>query len=311
MSHNIESMFSTRTAPWHGLGNRVEHALTSQDALTAADLDWSVIQRSILTDTLMEIPGFKVNLRDSDNQVLGIVTNRYKVVQNREAFSFTDELLREGVRYETAGSLQNGRKVWLLAKLPNRYTIADDEVSPYLVFSNSHDGSGSIKVAMTPIRVVCQNTLNLALRNAKRIWTTIHTGDIKSKLDEAKKTLLLAEHYMDKLGNEVDQFSRIKLSDHKVLDFIEQLIPLPDHATKQQEKNIELLRSDMKLRYFEAPDLEHVGKNAYRFICAVSDFATHVKPLRETASYKENLFMRTMDGHPMIDKAHELILASV
>lgn len=311
MSHDIETMFYTRTAPWHGLGNHVEHALNSQEALTAADLDWSVIQRSILTDTLMEIPGFKVNLRDSNNQVLGIVTNRYKVVQNREAFSFTDELLGEGVRYETAGSLQNGRKVWLLAKLPNRYTIADDEVSPYLVFSNSHDGSGSIKVAMTPIRVVCQNTLNLALRNAKRIWTTIHTGDIKSKLDEAKKTLLLAEHYMDKLGNEVDQFSRIKLSDHKVLDYIEQLIPLPDHATKQQEKNIELLRSDMKLRYFEAPDLEHVGKNAYRFICAVSDFVTHVKPLRETASYKENLFMRTMDGNPMIDKAHELILASV
>lgn len=311
MSHDIETIFYTRTAPWHGLGNHVEHALNSQEALTAAGLDWSVIQRSILTDTLMEVPGFKVNLRDSDNQVLGVVTNRYKVVQNHEAFSFTDELLGEGVRYETAGSLQNGRKVWLLAKLPSSYTIVDDEVSPYLVFSNSHDGSGSIKVAMTPIRVVCQNTLNLALRKAKRIWTTIHTGDIKSKLDEAKKTLLPAEHYMDKLGNKVDQFNRIKLSDHKVLDYIEQLIPLPDHATKQQEKNIELLRSDMKLRYFEAPDLEHVGKNAYRFICAVSDFATHVKPLRETASYKENLFMRTMDGHPMIDKAHELILASV
>jgi len=135
----------------------------------------------------MEIPSFKANTRDTDNQVLGVVTNRYKIVQNHEAFAFTDDLLGKGVRYETTGSLQNGRKVWLLAKLPENYIISGYRISPYLVFSNSHDGNGSIKVAMTPIRIVCQDTLNLALNNAKRIWTTIHTGDIISKLDEAKK----------------------------------------------------------------------------------------------------------------------------
>lgn len=310
MAHDIETMFYTRSAPWHGLGNHVEHALNSQEALTTAGLDWNVIQRSILTDTLMEIPGFKANIRDTDNQVLGVVTNRYKIVQNHEAFAFTDDLLGEGVRYETAGSLQNGRKVWLLAKLPENYIMSGDRISPYLVFSNSHDGSGSIKVAMTPIRVVCQNTLNLALNNAKRIWTTIHTGDIKSKLDEAQKTLLLAEYYMDKLGAEVDRLNRVKIPDHKVMEYIDLLIPMPDNATKLQEKNIEHLRSDMNLRYFETPDLAHVGKNGYRFINAVSDFATHSKPLRETASFKENLFMRTMEGNPLIDKAYELVMAS-
>jgi phage/plasmid-like protein (TIGR03299 family) len=310
MAHNVETMFYTRQAPWHGLGNRVEHTLNSHVALQEAGLNWNVIQRSILTDTLIEIPGFKANIRDTDNQVLGVVTNRYKIVQNHEAFAFTDDLLGEGVRYETAGSLQNGRKVWLLAKLPENYIISGDRVSPYLVFSNSHDGSGSIKVAMTPIRVVCQNTLNLALSSAKRIWTTFHTGNIKSKLDEAKKTLLLAEYYMDKLGTEVDKLNKIKLPDHKIMEYIEFLIPMPDEATKLQKKNIEFLRSDLKFRYFEAPDLEHVGKNGYRFICAVSDFATHVKPLRETASYQENLFMRTMEGNPLIDKAYELIASA-
>ena len=89
-----------------------------------------------------------------------------KVVQNEEAFAFTDELLGEGVTYETAGSLQNGRRTWILAKLPTRYIISGDEITPYLVFMNSHDGSGAIKAAMTPIRVVCQNTLNLALSTA-------------------------------------------------------------------------------------------------------------------------------------------------
>lgn len=310
MPANIETMFYVRQAPWHGLGNRVEHTLSSGEALQVAGLDWEVIQKSIQTEDNAKIPGYKANIRATDQRLLGVVSDRYKIVQNHEAFAFTDELLGEGVRFETAGSLQNGRRVWLLAKLPDNYIISGDRISPYLVFTNSHDGSGSIKIAMTPIRVVCQNTLNLALSNAKRFWTTTHTGDIKSKLDKAKKTLLLAEYYMDKLAVEVDYLNRIKMPDQKIMEYIELLLPLPDNATKIQEKNVELLRSDMKLRYFEAPDLEHVGKNGYRFINAISDFATHAKPLRETASFKENLFMRTMEGNPLIDKAYELVLAS-
>lgn len=310
MPANVESMFFIREAPWHGLGQSVEQALHSGDALRLAGLDWTVNQKPIQTFDNINITGYKANIRESDNRVLGVVTDRYKVVQNHEAFAFTDELLGEGVRYETAGSLQNGKKVWLLAKLPENYIISGDRISPYLVFSNSHDGSGSIKVAITPIRVVCQNTLNLALRSAKRMWGTIHTGDIKSKLEEAKKTLLLAQSYMDKLGTEIDQLHRIKLPDHKIMEYIDLLLPMPDNASRTQEKNIQQLRSDMKMRYFEAPDLSHVGKNGYRFINAVSDFATHAKPLRETTSYKENLFLKTIEGNPLIDKAHEILLAS-
>lgn len=240
-----------------------------------------------------------------------MVTERYKIVQNQEAFAFTDEHLGEGVKYETVGSLQNGKKVWLLAKLPENFNITGDSVTPYLVFSNSHDGSGSIKVAMTPIRVVCQNTLNLALNNAQRTWSTTHKGDIKSKLDEAKKTLLLAEFYMDKLRVEAERLNKIKLSDHKILEYIDMLLPLPENPSKLQKRNVQQLRGDMQLRYFEAPDLEHVGKNAYRFINAVSDFATHSKPLRETATFRENLFMRTMEDNPLIDKTYDLVLAAV
>lgn len=166
MSANVETMFYVREAPWHGLGVRVESALNSEDALEMSGLNWNVIQRPIMTSTYDPIPGYKANIRDTDDRVLGVVTDRYRVVQNAEAFAFTDALLGEGVKYETAGSLQNGRKIWLLAKLPNKYIIESDQIEPYLVFSSSHDGSGSIKVAMTPIRVVCQNTLNIALSTA-------------------------------------------------------------------------------------------------------------------------------------------------
>jgi len=159
MPANVESMFYVRVAPWHGLGVCVEEALNSEEALEHSGLNWNVIQSPIMTSTFGPIPGYKANIRDTDDKVLGVVTDRYKVVQNHEAFAFTDNLLGEGVKYETAGALQEGRKIWLLAKLPDRYIIEGEQIEPYLVFSNDHSGNGSIKVAMTPIRVVCQNTL--------------------------------------------------------------------------------------------------------------------------------------------------------
>lgn len=310
MSANVESMFFVREAPWHGLGIRVESALSSEEALEMSGLNWNVIQRPIMTSNYDLIPGYKANIRDTDNRVLGVVTDRYRVVQNAEAFAFTDTLLGEGVKYETAGSLQNGRKIWLLAKLPDKYIIEGDQIEPYLVFSSSHDGSGSIKVAMTPIRVVCQNTLNIALSTAKRVWSTVHVGDPAAKMEEAHNTLLLAEKYMGRLGMEFSQLSKIKLSDQKVMEYINLLLPMDEQPTETHRKNITRIREDMKLRYFEAPDLRHVGKNAYRFLNAVSDFATHAKPLRETSSYRENLFAKTMEGNPLIDKAYELVMAA-
>lgn len=310
MSANVESMFYVRETPWHGLGTKVMEAPDSEGALIAAGLNWNVIQEPIFTGGNEPIRGYKANIRDSDRRVLGVVTDRYKVIQNHEAFAFTDELLGQGVRYETAGSLQDGKKVWMLAHMPHEYIISGERISPYLLFSNTHDGSGAIKVALTPIRVVCNNTLNLALSTAKRSWSMVHTGDIRSKMQEARDTLFMAERYMDELGKEFEALRLKKLSDQKVMEYIEVLLPVEDGSTPQQIKNIERLREDMKIRYFDAPDLQDTGKNAYRFINAVSDFATHAKPLRRTANYKENLFSKTAEGNPLIDRAYQMICAA-
>lgn len=310
MSANVESMFYVRETPWHGLGTRVIEAPSSEDALIAAGLNWNVIQEPIYTGENEPISGYKANVRDSDRKVLGVVTDRYKVVQNHEAFAFTDALLGQGVRYETAGSLQEGRKVWLLAHMPHEYIISGERISPYLLFSNTHDGSGAVKVALTPIRVVCNNTLNLALRTAERSWSMIHTGDIRGKMREASDTLFKAERYMDELGKEFENLRMHKLSDQEVIAYIEILLPIEDGSTPQQVRNMKRLQEDMKIRYFDAPDLKDTGKNAYRFINAVSDFATHAKPLRQTAKYKENLFAKTVDGNPLIDRAYQLISAA-
>ena len=307
MSANLESMFYTREKPWHGLGIQVQEAPASADALRLAGLDWNVVQEPIYTDFNEPIDGYKANVRDSDRKVLGVVSDRYKVVQNTDAFSFTDELLGKGVRYETAGSLQEGRKVWLLARLPREYIIAGERISPYLVFSNTHDGSGSVKVAVTPVRVVCNNTLNLALSTAERSFSMIHTGNIQDKIQEAKETLFMAEEYMDCLGIEFEQLRRQKMTDEQVKEYIELLLPMEKEPTPIQSKNIIRLREDMMKRYYDAPDLQKVGSNAYRFINAVSDFATHGSPLRRTANYNENLFSRTVDSNPLIDRAYQLV----
>lgn len=138
----------------------------------------------------------------------------------------------------------------------------------------------------------------------------IHTGDISGKIEEAKNTLFLADEYMSALGKEFENLRGIRLSEKQVMDYIEILLPVEENFTPQQKRGIERLREDMRMRYFDAPDLKDVGNNGYRFINAVSDFATHSTPRRKTANYKENIFARTADGNPLIDRAYQMVLAA-
>lgn len=310
MAANVESMFYTREKPWHGLGTRVMSSPTSEDALILAGLNWKVLQEPVYAEKKEVIEGFKANVRDSDRKVLGVVSDRYKVVQNNEAFAFTDALLGEGVRYETAGSLNSGKSVWLLAHMPHEYIIMGEHISPYLLFSNSHDGTGSVKVCLTPIRVVCNNTLNLALSTAKRSFSMIHTSSVDTKLKEARDTLFMAQKYMDCLGKEFENLRKKTLSDKQVREYIENLLPVEDGSSPQHVKNVKRLREDLTMRYYDAPDLKDIGSNAYKWINAVSDFATHAEPIRRTANFAEKRFARTIDGNPMIDKAYAMACAA-
>ena len=285
MSANVETMFSVRETPWHGLGRIVMDAPASREALELAGLDWQVESRNIYSGTGDMIPGYRANVRSTDDAVLGVVSDRYRIVQNEEAFQFTDDL-------------------------PEKYIIAGDEVTPYLVFFNSHDGSSGVKVAMTPVRVVCQNTLNLALGTAKRIWTARHTENVLLRVQDTRETLQLANSYMGELGKGIHELTTIKLSDRKVQEFINEFFPITDDLTDGQRKNNLRLQEDLKARYYSAPDLEWVGKNGWRFVNAVSDFATHADPIRKTRNYNENLFLRTAEGNPMIDKAYKMVLAA-
>lgn len=310
MAANVETMFSVRETPWHGLGTIIQDAPDSKEAIRLAGLDWRVDQADVINkETGLIIPGYKANIRSSDRKCLGIVTDRYQICQNEEAFAFTDNLLGEGVRYETAGSLASGKRVWMLAKLEGRL-MTDEKVDPYLVFTNSHDGSGAIKVAITPVRVVCQNTLNLAMKTAQRQWACKHTGDIQGKLREAELTLMNADKYMNKLEEEFGALKLKKMDVDKVHKYVEMLLPVDEKDSNRKKKNIQELREDLLYRYLFAPDLMNLEQSAFRFVNAVSDFATHKQPGRVTENGKENLFMKTVDGNPLIDVAYKMCVAA-
>lgn len=306
MSANFESGFSVREVPWHGLGTIVQEAPTSADALRLAELDWNVIQKPVFTDGI-EIPNYKANVRDKDNSVLGIVTDRYKIVQNADAFAFTDSLLDEEVKYETAGSLRNGRTIWLLARMPQT-KILDDEVDPFICFTNSHDGTGAIKVCMTPVRVVCNNTLNLALNTAKRMWSAKHTTNISSRLNEARHTLRLANDYMSGLGETAEKLAYSKIDTDEIMNILNEIFPVEEEASDRQKNTVQKVKDEIMYCYLQ-PDIAKFLGTKYGFINAVADWCDHAEPLRNTADYQANNWGRIMNGHPILDRAYELVTA--
>lgn len=304
MSANFESGFFTRTPAWHGLGTVVENAPTSTDAIVMAGLNWEVLQKKVYTEDGQRIDGSYANVRSSDMKPLGVVGSRYKIVQNVDAFKFTDALLGEGVQYETAGSLNDGKTVWMLAKLPNKYDILGDKVDPYIVFTNTHDGSGAVKVAMTPVRVVCQNTLNMALKSARRTWSARHLGSIENKMNDAIETLQLANDYMEAVNSTFEDLYKIKLSDFEVRSLINKIVPIDtEKMGKSQQENNEKIRNDILYRFKEAPDLRELQYTGARLIQAVADTATHIEPFRKTMNFEENRFKKTIEGNDLLDKA--------
>jgi len=311
MAHLIESMYSAGRVPtWHGLGTMVDEAPDSERALVMAGLNWNVVPKPVMVGGIV-VPNYVANVRDSDNSVLGIISEKYKIVQNSEAFSFTDELLRSSdgeIKYETAGSLAGGKRVWMLAKLPE-IELVGDRTTPYLVFTNSHDGKGSIKVAITPIRVVCQNTLNLALDKASRSWSAIHTGNLENKLNEAQRTLGMANQYLSNLKEQAELLVNKSITDNEVADYIKFLIDIPDNASDRKKENLKEMRKGLIRRYTQAEDIAKFRGNFWGFLNATSDFATHSAPLRSTPTFQEKLFEKTINGNPLIDRAFELFAA--
>ncbi len=309
MSANVETCFLFKQPAWHGLGTIVQDAPTSLDALRLAQLDWDVIPEPVFLKNGSQVPETVVNIRSSDYSILGVVSDHYKIVQNREAFSFIDGLLEsdiEKVTFESAGALNHGKRVWMLAHLPAKKILGDDIV-PYLVFTNSHDGSQAITAALTPTRVVCQNTLTLALNNAKRSWSIRHMGDMEGKKKDAAITLGLATKYMENMNIKAEEYQQKKITKKMLQEIIDMVFPMDEEDTERAKNNVSTLRNQFMNIYSEAKDLKKFSGDAWGVYNAFGDFASHIQPLRLTKTYQEKLFTSFIDGNKILKVAQEAI----
>jgi phage/plasmid-like protein (TIGR03299 family) len=247
MAANVETMAYYGEMPWHGLGTKVDKLMTADECLVTAGLDWKVTKEKIFAQVdgkKIFIPNKYATVRSTDNRPLGVVGASYKPVQNVDALNFMDALTETGdAKYETAGSLQLGRIIWVMAKVPNGAGV--DPVEQYLLCTTSHDGTSPVMVTATPVRVVCNNTLNAALKGAKNKFRIRHTTNVDDKIAEARKTLADSLVFFKKLDVHFSRMKDIKFSEEKLAQAVEAVFGQPDEEdlSSRQENRIEKITS--------------------------------------------------------------------
>jgi phage/plasmid-like protein (TIGR03299 family) len=223
MPANVETLAytSARGVPWHGLGTPVDGLMTATEAIDKAGLGWTVECEPIQTAAGEPIDFKRAVIRQSDRAILGVVGMGYQPVQNDAAFDFADAIVADtGSHYETAGSLDGGRTVFLSMELSgvDPITVAgDSDVNTFLLLSNAHDGSKALRVTVTPVRVVCQNTLNFAFAGSKGIFNIRHTGKVDSKLEAARDALGIAVDYMRRFEKVASALQELKVTDTRAV----------------------------------------------------------------------------------------------
>src|SRR4030095_15906204 len=246
MAHNINfneqtgkhSFFSVKEKAWHGLGQIVQDYPTSTEALQFAGLDYEVTKEDIYTsyncdgqpmDFTKRIKTHFATIRKDTGDVLGVVGKDYEIVQNKDAFTFFDSIVGgDGIQYETAGALGKGERIFITAKLPDYIKVGNDDlIEQYLFLTTSHDGFGSITAAFTPIRIVCNNTLNAAFRNCSNSIKIRHTSNVKERLEQAHKVMGISYKLSEYLQTSFNQWSKVRISDKQVLKLI-QLAMVPN-----------------------------------------------------------------------------------
>ena len=249
MAHELmnDTMMYVGELPWHRLGTQVQPGITSEEALVVAGLDWEVHKNET---TLNRLGGdikvktghyctWRLN-EDGTIHILGNVGNRYEILQNKDAFRPFDEALKEfGYDYETAGAIHEGSRIWVLAK-NGKATVGNDEVDKYMLLVNSHDGSTPVIIKPTPIRVVCNNTMNIALRKSDSI-SIRHTTNMANKMDEVVGALKNAEGEFDKAFEHMNKMVELKKFD--IVKYFESIAP---KLKDRRGEHVELTMSGRK-----------------------------------------------------------------
>ena len=315
MAHGLmvnDEMAYVGSRPWHNLGVQVQEGIDSQGIMEAAKLDWAVSMQEVFAkiegskvSSFVPVNGFQTIVREDTQEPLGVVRSRYRPIQNSEMFSFADSLNEQSnneAKYETAGSLFNGRKVWTLLKFPER-TVLEDKYEPYLFVSNSFDGSSAFMAGMTQIRVVCNNTLTAAVNGAKRVWSIRHIADVTKRVHDAMVSLQMADKYLVSFEQWAEQMATKKVDINK---FIPMLLEYPKNATVRITKRVDMDRADL-LRIAKKDDLSNYKGTAFGAYQATADYVSNRVPRRKTKMFEQRRMDSFMTGETLLAKTQELL----
>jgi phage/plasmid-like protein (TIGR03299 family) len=283
MSHNIQTMAYYGDVPWHGLGKRVPARATSAEMIAAAGLDWKVEKRPARGAKLNKkgeasrYELIRVPRPDEEEILLGVVSKRYEPLQNEEAFAFFDPIVGQNKAcFETAGALGDGERIWAMAKMPDAIEVVrGDDCYKYLLLSNTHDGQGSVTIKFTSIRVVCQNTLMLALNNGAKAFTVRHSKRMADRLEEVADILRIAREVYEESASIFRQMAKVQLDAAALAEYLDLVFP---KTAGQKERGEEPERWTHVRETFETlPDLNLPGVKgtlwaAYNAITRFEDY---------------------------------------
>lgn len=297
MSHNIETFedgtsafVSARIPAWHKLGVVTNNALTAEQALEIAQLD-SIVTVSenpvgaVVDGKVISVADKFITYRNHPKTGitgLGVVGKRYVPIQNKDAFSFLTNLVDEsGAIFETAGSINDGRQVFMTLKMPQTMQIANkaDSSNLYIVAVNSHDGSKSFKVLVTPVRVVCTNTVNMALKSAVREFSLRHTQSAQGKVQQARQTLDLVYKYADEFEKKVAELIDQSYTDSQFEKLVETLLPLDADASQVGTTKVTNKRNEL-LGLWKAETQANIANTKWAAYNAVVEYADWFSPVR-------------------------------
>lgn len=236
MSHGLtatDEMVYVRKegVPWHGLGVGVEGVMTAEDAISMARLNWQVTMEPLYTTIRgrrVEVSSHLATVRSDTGTVLGVVSRQYQPLQNRDAFKFMDELVASGeAKYHTAGSLLGGKRIWLLAEVPKTIEVVKgDTVKPYILLTNGHDGTLAIRAGTCLVRVICNNTLNMALGEIEGQFAAYHKGDVLSKVRDAREAIGLVVKSIDRAEETFAVLARTQYTSAKLDAYLNAVFPV-------------------------------------------------------------------------------------
>lgn len=316
-----DSMFSVRVTPWHGLGAVLDRPpATVGEAIEASGLGWDVAKEPIAIDRgempdadwwiprCEEIPGYYATVRQDTREVLGIVGERYRIVQNHEAFAFIDQLLGSSINFETAGSLHGGRRVWVLATLPEHVEVGGDPVRPYVLLMNSHDGSTAVIAATTPIRVVCQNTLNWGLRKARQKFSIRHTEAVTQRVHEARRVLDLSINYYEQFKRFGDELASERCTERQLRAVLDELYPngTDDSMSSRARSSRQQTKDRIAELFLRGETQGNAPGSKWAAVNAIVEYGDWIRPLRSSAQR----FARALDDGAEKTRALELVAAA-